>query len=538
MAGEQPQKAPENAEKQNQPEAKNAPLTPEEGVHASARLEWKDLMSKEGLDRLQKIKDRKKEIDDRQNKLRDEAVNARTKESWVDNAADSGMTDGMAHKKINEKVEEKFGRYKPSFEDLGIGDETNVNVLKQTAKDLIFDYFQKAGRDSDKTTNFAENTLDDKISYFLSNLKQTLDSKKFPFTKPVEVVEAFSTYTKTDIITNGYLQAGKLKEFLQLDQASYTTMLKNFDESLGLKTEKTRLEGEETDLMGKTLSPKELIDRKLITFNKTRITAPKDAKDLDKALQEQIPKALPPIDDADVKQKVVDYLAAEVKKLNPQADEVFELSPEGQWSKIDVPSENQAKDQTKQQVEQQTAETAAQQTEQAGKPFNLADVFKNLGQYLMEFLKWIMSALGIKMGAETANDVTSLLKDWKEIAPEERQQLEQFYKGGKRYFSKMENINKMYQSPDDARRFLQVAKTSTKQNETWSQWIERHLSDTEQNDITYGTTLDAKGVADRLISENGPNDKPAQPLEKDSSQKPSQNPPEQKDGSEKKKVTS
>lgn len=522
MAGEQDkdkdQKAPEKQEGQKPPEGQKKPEDKDTTVHAAARMEWKDFMSKEGLDRMQKIKERKDQIDAEQKKLQDEARAKREKESWINNPASSPVFNPRGT--ISEKVEEKSGTIKAKLDTAGLGNDTNINAVKQVLKDIVYEQYTKTGKDQDITTAFAD-SLDGKITYLFEELNKIFESKKHPFAKPEQLVENFSEFTATNFCKKGFLQAGELKEFFLLERSNYESFITGYGKYLGLGVEKKQLEGEETTLMGKGLEPRELIEQKKITFTKTRFTSPKDGKDLDKVLQEEIPKALPPIADVATKQKIVDYLAGEVKKMNPQPDEVFELSPDGKWTKIDTASENKSKDDAKTDAEKQTAETTTTSTAEETKPFNLKDSFKSFGETIMEFLKWILGLFGMKLGGGGIED---LLKEWKDITPEEKNQIKEFYASGKKYFSKMDNVNKLIKSPEETRRLLAARKTDAKENETWDGWMQRHLNEPEKSEIGYSTTIEAKTVANFFISENGPGDQPALPLEQEQTGPPKQNP--------------
>lgn len=503
---EAPQKPPEQKEGAKPPEAQKPPEDKDTAVHAATRLEWKDFMSKEGLDRIQKIQERKKQIDEEQKKLREETPGKKNKESWVNNPASSPVFDPKG--KISEGVEEKGPRIKSKLEAVGLGDETNLTIVKQVLKDVIYEQYTKTGKEESVTKAFAD-SLDDKISYLFDELKKLYDSKKHPFATSVELIENFSEFTGTNFFKKGYMQASELKEFTLLEKSSYEAFMTNFTKFHDLGAEKKQLEGEETTLMGKKMEPKELIEQKRITFVKTRVTAPKDAAQLDKVLQGEIAKALPPVDDAAVRQKVVDYLAGEVKKLNPQPDEVFELSPDGKWNKVDVAAENQSKDQAKTDAEKQAADATAATTAET-KPFNLQESFKSFGNTIMEILKWILALFGMKIGAGGIED---LVKEWKDVTPEEKTQLKEFMDEGKKYFSKMDNLNKLIKNQDETRRVLALKKQDTKQGENWTQWIQRHISKNEQGQVSYSTTLDAKGVAEMFLSENGPQDAPSELLQ-------------------------
>lgn len=539
MAGDQDkdkdQKAPEKPEGQKPPEGQKKPEDKDTTVHAAARMEWKDFMSKEGLDRIQKIQERKKQIDEEQQKLQQEATGKRNKESWVsqENKNDQSGED------ITAEVETSLNEpeVKEILQKNGLTDDTNKSALKSSITSILTDYLHKieiniglgtilSGGSSEKTRvkgilkDYAKNTLLPKVQYLFTELNKIYESKKHSYVKPIELLGSFSDFTKTNFMKSGYLQTSQLKEFLLYEKTDYETFVGNFGKYLGLGFEKKQLEGEETTLMGKGLEPRELIEQKKITFTKTRFTSPKDGKDLDKVLQEEIPKALPPIADAATKQKIVDYLAGEVKKLNPQPDEVFELSPDGKWTKIDTASENKSKDDAKTDAEKQVAETAAA-TSTDSKPFNFKDSFKSFGETIMEFLRWILGLFGMKLGGGGVED---LLTEWKDITPEEKNQIKEFYGAGKKYFNKMDNVNKMLKSPDETRKMLAAKKTDAKENETWDGWIQRHLSEPEKSEISFSTTIEAKNVAAFLISENGPDDQPALPLQQYQPGQPKQDP--------------
>lgn len=498
---EEPRKPPEHQEGPKPPEGQKPPEDKDTTVHAATRLEWKDFMSKEGLDRLQKIQDRKKQIEEEQKKLRDETPGRKNKESWVNNPSSSPVFDPKG--KISEGVEEKAPKIKSKLEAVGLTDDTNLNIIKQVLKDVIYEQYTKTGKEESVTKAFADN-LDDKVSYLFDELKKLFDSKKHPFATAPELIENFSEFTGTNFFKKGFMQASELKEFTLLEKSSYEAFMTNFNKFHDLGAEKKQLEGEETGLMGKKLEPKELIDQKRITFTKTRVTAPKAPGELDTVLQAEIAKALPPIEDAAIRQKVVDYLAGEVKKLNPQPDEVFELSPDGKWNKVDVAAENQSKDQAKTDAEKQAADTTAAAAE--SKPFDLKESFKSFGDTIMEIIKWILALFGMKIGAGGVED---LIKEWKDVTPEEKTQLKEFMAEGKKFFSKMDNMNKLIKNQDETRRVLALKKTDTKEGETWAQWIQRHISQHEQGEISNSTTLEAKGIAQMFLSENGPQDPPS-----------------------------
>ncbi len=527
-AKEKTQNGPEKPEPQKIPEVQQQTLNPEQAKIAEQRLERKDFISKEDLlspesvKRLKEIKNRKQQIETEQTKLQQEASTKRAKETWPDNKPETGFTDGFARDKINSKVEEKFAEYQKEFEDAGLGDQTNITIIKQTAKEMIFDYYQKNGRDNDKTLSYVKGQLLDKLRYVTDSLKQIFESKKHGYNKPVEVMEAFSKYTKDDFMKDGYLQPGAFKDFLLFEKSTYETQVTDFAKSLGLTLEKKDLEGEETTLVGKKLGPKELIEQKRLSLNKIRITVPKDAKDLDATLQTEIPKALPPIDDKEVKQKIVDYLAGEFKKNTPQPDQIFELSPDGKWNKIDVAVETKAKEETKQQVEQQVAQTASS-TEQKSEGFSFDKGIKSVGDFILEIFRWIMKLFGVKMGGA---DIEDMLKEWKDVTPEERAQMKEFYGSSKKFFSGMNNIQALIKSPDDMRLVLNARKVDSKQNETWDAWIQRHLSAPEQEEINISKTIQPKEVANKLISPNSNFDKPAQIIQQN--QAPGQKPGENK----------
>jgi hypothetical protein len=205
-----------------------------------------------------------------------------------------------------------------------------------------------------------------KVQFLFDELAKVFESKKTPFTKPIELLENFGLFTKTNILHNGFLQAQQLKEFFLLEKSNYEIFINNFRKSFDLDAEKKTLDGQEVELLGKKIDPATLFkEKRFKLLNKARITTPKETKDLDKTLQEEILKVLPPIADPEIKEKITSYLMGEVKKLNPQPDQIFELSPEGQWFKVEATSEQKPKTETPEKAE--TPEKVKEQEKEKAK---------------------------------------------------------------------------------------------------------------------------------------------------------------------------
>jgi|GEM_PF-6461752 len=507
-------KAPEAADQPKPAEKKNDPEKKEGETHGKTRADLKNFMSQEGLDDLQKIQKRQQDIDGEQKKLQEDAKTKRSTESWTKNTAESPLLDPRSI--INDQVEEKFKEYQSQFEQAGLGDSTNLGILKQVAKDLIYEHYTKTGKDKDVTANYVKNVLGEKLKFLIQTLQDIYDSHKHPFNKPVDVLEAFSKFTDLGFIKNGILQPKQFKDTLIIERADCESMLGSFGKSLGLNLEFKQLEGQKTDILGKKIEPETLFKEKRITLEKRKITLPKDTKDLDTALQTEVAKSLPPIADKETQQKIVDYLIAELKKQNPKPEETFEVSPDGKWTKIDVAAENKtqekAKEESKQTADAQLADAAKDKPAAApgGIMGGISGWLKDAMKTLMDVFKDIMGYIkGFSSSSEAGND---LLKEWKNIQPEEKEQITKFMGANKKYFFRFDNINKtLLKNPDEARRVLAAKKSDSKPNESWEDWMGRHLNRQEQDDINNSTTMDAKGVADRLISVNGPGDAPAKP---------------------------
>jgi hypothetical protein len=243
-------------------------------------------------------------------------------------------------------------------------------------------------------------------------------------------------------------------------------------------------------------------------LSKIPVTAPADAAKLDDTLQAEIPKALPPIDNPKVKEKIVKYLADELKKLNPQPGEIFELSAEGQWSKIDTAAEKQSTEEARKDAETKAAAIAAQaETSPAG--FSFGETFKSIGDAIMQLLKWIASLVGIKFGTDAVAD---LMKEWKDVTPDEQARLKNFYGTGKKFFEQMKNIDKLVKDPVQMRLVLAKKQTDGKPNENWDDWIGRHLTAKERDEINTSDTITTQRTAELLMSENIKTDVSAQPI--------------------------
>ena len=511
MADKKTPEKQEGAEGQpEQPKQKKPEPEPRQLVHQLASQERGEFRKQEGLDRLKQIDDRKKQIDEEQQRLRQEAGSKRSRESWIGQPNKNELIE----EKIAATIEKKFDDpdIKSMLEKNGLDEKNNARIIKACITNILNDYLHKLSDTelvsekfnlTNKISDYANNILLEKIQYLFGELGKAFDAKKHRFGKPIELLEAFSNFTGTNFLKNGVLQPNELKDFLSLERSNYESFVAGFLKSLGLESELTTLKGEETNIMGKKVDVQKLIEEGKVPFKKIKVTIPKNDTETNTMLQAEIPKALPENIDAQTKQKIVDYLAAEIKKQNPKPDEVFELSPDGKWNKINiaVEQENQI---AAQQAAQKQAEPAAPQaapaeTPPSGNPFDLKNIINQIMKFFMDIFKYIGAIFGVKT---VVSELDSKFTEWRNMTDEEKQEITNFYKEMKNFLPKINNLDPLIKDPDSMRKVLTARKRDTKTGETWNGWILRHLSASEQQELNSNNPPAASRIAEMFISEN------------------------------------
>lgn len=428
---------------------KKTPDTPE-AVHAEARAKSQDLQT-------EVVKKRLAEIDKRQKEIEKEIGQSQGKpliqEDWVKKEVSTGIIDGVkdsvASGKINSKIDEKFGKYQPLLDALGIGDQ--AETVKQLGKNLVFEYWQKSGRDESATDNYGNNTIDDKMMDFLTNLKTLAESIKPPLKNRKEIVVAFSKFSKTNVLDdlNGNFNTDKLKELLTTTADSLKEQLKNFSSNYKLIAEKNALEEEKSKL----------------------ISSP---------------------------------AAAPQQKLEAPAEKPAPRTPE-------KPAQQPAATPTSQPAgtPPATPATAPEAQKPAEKPAEPLD----FGKSFMDVLKWLFSLFGMKFGQESAAAKADIMREWKDATDEEKKEVPKFFEALKGFFPDMEkegsnskaNILNLLNNPTETRSILTARKKEPNvENPTeavsWRKYLENHLSRSEQNTINTSSNMNATSIQALLVS--------------------------------------
>jgi hypothetical protein len=151
-------------------------------------------------------------------------------------------------------------------------------------------------------------------------------------------------------------------------------------------------------------------------------------------------------------------------------------------------------------------ETASTSTNPSTPADFFKDGMKNFSEIILQLINYFLEFIG----AKKPDMMQELVKEWKNtIAQDELKMLKEMYGSGRNFFKKMDNIHKLIKDQDETRRVFAARKADTLPNETWNQWMQRHLSEQEQEEINTSTTIEPKKIADYLISSNTEEDKPA-----------------------------
>ena len=226
-----------------------APTSPEqapgqtktpEAVTPSPTQARADLLTEVQREQLKKLEEEKATKERRRLALETESQSGKNQEGWVNRDKGSGALDGAAQSMINGTVESKFDEKSAEFAKYGVTG-ANLAIMKQAAKDLVFDHYCKNGRDQDITKAWVKDTLTPKMLGLLEKMQKIMNDPKYGFKTPLEVLQSFSDFAKLNLLSGGTLGLGGVKNFIVLDQASFDLLSKNFEEYLSLGTDINKL---------------------------------------------------------------------------------------------------------------------------------------------------------------------------------------------------------------------------------------------------------------------------------------------------------
>jgi hypothetical protein len=435
------------------------------------------------------IEAERKEKQARRDFLKDESAKRRNSESWTGNKPEEGFGSSVAQGVINSGVEEKFAAYIDQFRENGLGDPTNVNVIKQAAKDIIYQHYLKTGNDKDTTTEYIKKGLGEKLKYLLNGLREINANPKYGFKKPIDTLQAFSDFTALKFIDNGYANLENLKKALLLEKSDFEFFLKSFTQYLNINLELVDLSGREATAAAKEPEKMDvgamLKDGKIALKNPARVTFTSDAAGSLEQAKKEIHDRLPDNTDPKAKDVIAAYLAEEVKKAGAGAGETVEVSVNGTVRKIDLSAEQAAQATSKDKAEKEVQKASTESAE------GLSGGIGKFIAALLAILQKLMGSFGnitakFGLGEEFAGLDESETKDGAAM---------------KAYAEKsglnLKTLSPLFQSAEQMKKVLKIKKDKGLE---WEDYFKKYLSAAETAELKKEQKLDPEKTAEMFIS--------------------------------------
>jgi hypothetical protein len=468
----------------------------------------------------------------------------------------NSLLEGTIRETISSNVEEEIQPYLPMLQQSGLGEGANLIVVKQTAKDIIFEHYCKTGKNEDITKEYAKNTLLPKFKSITEAVQRIFQEKKPLFPSPIAAVESFSSFAKLDFCNSGILDPAKFKEFALMDAAAQDFLIKTFEQHLKIQGELTTLFGQQMNLgmygnktetgKAETAGPSAEGKPAETKPEKTGAEKPAEAKSAIAALIEKgtpilksklqftfhittaemyeklktaISAVLPANLEPANKDAVIDYLTAELKKLNPAPEETFEVSETGKWRKVDVQSEQAAREQAKQKVTAAQAAGAAPESIFSG----IQKLFEG-NNILGAIIGFILSLFGLKgFGGPKmleADEFSTLSSADKADAISMKAAMEKLKLN-------METLHPFFMG--DPALIVKILKQRHNDKLSWEHYLEKYLASDEITILKNKQTMKPEQISAMLLSPKEQTDtavataQPA-PAETATSQSPSETP--------------
>lgn len=445
------------------------------------------------------IETKKRTKKERQDFLKKEASGRRTTETWLSQKAEEGLTAGIARDTINSGVDEKMEKYLPQFQENGIGDATNVGIIKQAAKDLIYEHYCKTGNSKETTTTYVDGVLSEKLLLLFDGLKKINQNKKYGFNKPVDCLAAFSDFAGLGIISGGILKLDPFKNTLKLQKTDYEFFLKTFEENLIIGGELSQLGTESANMEAKgetTIDASKLFAAgTLVLKGKTRITALKTPADTEKMLADAVTKNLPENLDPKVKEAALKWLAAEVQKLNPAEGETVEIGENGTVQKIDVAAEKQAADVAKQQADQEVAAAGGGAPEEGSdNPFKTGIGF--IDKILEPLLK-VFDNILVGLGPMLAGMGLGEWVEFMGLSESETEKARQFKEACKKIELDLDTLRPLFLNATEMRKILKLQQDKSL---SWEDLLTKYLNPTETDELKKKQKLNPDKISEMFLS--------------------------------------
>jgi len=500
---------PEGAKTETQPteEQKKAEAAkkPAQNPTAEARSEVGSM--KEKMETERKGKQERRDL------IKKNASTLRISEGWVGNKPDEGVMASVAKGSIDSKVEEKFKEYEDMLKQYGLGDATNVGVMKAAAKELVYDHFIKNGNSPGSTEAYFSGPMKEKMLGLFKGIDQLFKSKKYPYSQPIDMVTAFSDFSGFNFIQNNILSKENLKQTLLQQKSVFDAQLKHFEEYLNLGTEIQKLSGDVANAeVGKTEKgkPAPALDiAKMFTDGKLTLTAEPailliSAEQLEKpdqfemspgvTVKAALDKKLPANLDPALKQKVYAHLLAEMKKAPLVEGEALSLKENGTWEKI-----NMAEKQKAQQEAEEKAKTESPTDEtKVENPMDFKTGIPFLDKILEFFTKYFNKMVAGGAGVLAAKAGVNKYIEFMGLNDEEKKSAEELKKVVIGLGADKDTLSILLADSDETKKILKIAKDK-KLN--WSEYMAKYLDSKEIDFLKKKQEVPAAKISEMFLSE-------------------------------------
>lgn len=464
----------------------------------------------------EKLETERKNKQERRDLIKKNASTLRIPEGWTANKADEGMMASLAKDQINSKVEEKFKEYEDMLKQYGLGDATNIGVMKVAAKELVYEHFVKNGNNPVTTEAYFSGQMKEKMLELFKGMDKLFKSKKYPYSQPIDMVTAFSDFTGFNFIQNNILNKENLKITLLQQKSVFDAQLKSFEEYLNLGTEIQKLSGDVANAeAGKPEKgkPAATVDiGKMFSEGKLTLTAEPailltSAEQLEKPDQFEVSagvtvkaaldKKLPANLDEALKQKVYAHLLAEMKKTPLAAGEAFTLKENGTWEKINLAE----KQQTQAAAEEKAKTDAAAATPEGTNPENPLD-FKTgipfLDKILEFFGKYFNKMVSGGVGVLAAKVGVNKYIEFMGLSDEEKKTAEEMKKVVLGMGINKDTLSILLADSDEMKKILKVA-SDKKLN--WNEYMAKYLDTKEIDFLKKKQEIPAAKISELFLSE-------------------------------------
>lgn len=496
--------------KPNQPSEGSKPVEPQKKPDQNPKAEARSEVGamKEKLETERKSKQERRDL------IKKNASTLRISEGWVGNKPDEGMMASVAKDQINSKVEEKFKEYEDMLKQYGLGDPTNLGIMKAAAKELVYDHFIKNGNNPVSTEAYFSGPMKEKMLGLFKGMDQLFKSKKYPYSQPIDMVAAFSGFSGYNFIQNNILNKENLKQTLLQQKSVFDAQLKHFEEYLNLDLEIQKLSGAvvnaEARKPEKGQTEVALDIGKMFTEGKLTLAAEPailltSVEQLEKpdqfevsagvTIKAALDKKLPANLDGGLKQKVYAHLLAELKKTPLAQGEAMTLKENGTWEKINLAEKQQAEQAAADQAKTDAATPEGATPEnpldfKTGIPF-LDKILEFFGKYFNKMVAGGVGVLATKVGANKYIEFMGL-------NDEEKKSAEELKKVVIGLGANKDTLSILLADSDETKKILKVAKDK-KLN--WSEYLAKYLDSKEIDFLKKKQEVTSAKISEMFLSE-------------------------------------